>query len=32
MIMDRNRSRTEPRRDLSSVDVVKSWREARRPP
>ena len=30
-IMDRNRSRTAPRSDWSSVDVIRTWREARRP-
>jgi len=30
-IMDRNRSKTAPRGDWSSVDVVRSWREGRRP-
>jgi len=30
-IMDRNRSRTTPCGDWSSVDVVRSWREARSP-
>jgi hypothetical protein len=30
-IMDRNRSRTAPRSDWSSVDVIRAWREARGP-
>jgi hypothetical protein len=30
-IIDRNRSSTAPRADWSSVDVVRGWREARRP-
>ena len=30
-IMDRNRSRTAPRGDWSSVDVIRAWREARGP-
>ena len=30
-IIDRNRSKTVTRGDWSSVDVVRSWREARRP-
>jgi len=30
-IMDRNRSKTAPRGDWSSVDVIREWREARGP-
>ncbi len=30
-IMDRNRSKIAPREDWSAVDVVRVWRETRRP-
>jgi hypothetical protein len=30
-IMDRNRAKTQPREDWSAVEVVRTWREKRRP-